>query len=232
VTFHGTDVRHRVVGALSRRLAHRAEVESGVSRALYREEGGRPGLPRVAGASAVLPCGPDLQRFRRIPQVEARQELGLDRDARLLLFPANPIRPEKRHDRAVRLAEACGAELLTGGSIEPDRMPLWVNAASAVLVTSENEGFGMACLEALACDRPVLSTPVGIAPFVLSGVEGCLCAPFDTESWSAAARAHLADPDPRVRGAHRAGAFSAGRMAERVIEVYRDMVGSGYPADR
>jgi glycosyltransferase involved in cell wall biosynthesis len=232
VTFHGTDVRHRVVGALSRRLAHRAEVGSGVSRALYRAEGGRPGLPRVPGASAVLPCGPDLGRFHRIPQTEARRELGLDPEARLLLFPANPMRPEKRHDRAARLAEACGAELLTGGGIEPDRMPLWVNAASAVLVTSDNEGFGLACLEGLACERPVLSTPVGIAPFALAGVEGCLCAPFETEAWSAIARGHLDQEDPQVPGAARAEAFSAGRMAERVIEVYREMLDSSYAADR
>ena len=232
VTFHGTDVRHRVVGAFSRRLARRAEVGSGVSRALYREEGGRPGLPRLPGASAVLPSGPDLARFRRLPRDEARRELGLDPGARLLLFPANPTRPEKRHDRAVRLADAAGAELLTGGSIEPGLMPLWINAASAVLVTSDYEGFGLACLEALACERPVLSTPVGIAPFALAGVPGCLCAPFEAGAWSVVARGHLDEEEPRVPGASRAEAFSAGRMAERVIEVYRDMLGTGYAADR
>jgi glycosyltransferase involved in cell wall biosynthesis len=232
VTFHGTDVRHRTVGALSRRLAHRADLGAGVSAALFREEGGRPGLPRLPGASAVLPCGPDLQRFRRVPQAEARRELGLPEDGRLLLFPANPARPEKRHDRAVSLAAACDAELLTGGGIEPDRMPLWVNAAGAVLVTSDYEGFGLACLEALACDRPVLSTPVGIAPFALRGIAGTLCAPFDTATWAEVAAAHLAQAEPRVEGAARAESFSAGRMAERVIEAYRDLLGSGYAADR
>ena len=58
-------------------------------------------------------------------------------------------------------------------------MPLWVNAANAVVVTSDYEGFGLTCVEALACDVPVLSTPVGIAPFALAGVAGTLCAPFD-----------------------------------------------------
>ena len=43
----------------------------------------------------------------------------------------------------------------------------WVNAANAVLITSDNEGFGLAAVEALACDVPVLSTPVGIAPTLL-----------------------------------------------------------------
>lgn len=222
VTFHGTDVRHPVVGALSRRLAWRIDLAAGVSRALFAPEDGRPGLPRVPG-SAVLPCGPELGRFEPIPRAEARAELGLDPDGRYLFFPANPARPEKRHDRAAELAAACRAELLSGGSIEPERMPLWLNAADAVLVTSDYEGFGMAAVEALACEVPVLSTPVGVAPYALAGVSGCLCAPFDLAVWSAAALPHLDSPDPRVGGARRAASLSAGRMAERLIEVYRDV---------
>jgi hypothetical protein len=174
----------------------------------------------------VLPCGPDLSRFGPIPRAEAREALGLDPSGRYLFFPANPARPEKRHDRAAEVASACRAELLTGGSIEPERMPLWLNAADVVLVSSDYEGFGMAAVEALACEVPVLSTPVGIAPYALAGLAGCLCAPFDAGTWSAAARPHLDSPDPRVAGAERAASLSAGRMAERVIEAYLDVTGS------
>jgi glycosyltransferase involved in cell wall biosynthesis len=222
VTFHGTDVRHGLVGPLSHRLAWRVDLVAAVSRPLFAPENQRPGLPAVPG-SAVLPCGPDLDRFGPVPRAQARESLGLDPAARHLLFPANPARPEKRHDRAAELAAACGAELLTGGSIEPEQMPLWLNAANAVLITSDYEGFGMATVEALACGVPVLSTPVGIAPYALADLEGCLCAPFDVAVWSAAARAHLAAADPRVVGSSRAASLSAGRMAERVIAAYRDV---------
>jgi glycosyltransferase involved in cell wall biosynthesis len=220
VTFHGTDVRHHLVGHLSRRLAWRVDLVAGVSRALFEPEDGRPGLPAVPG-SAVLPCGPDLSRFGRRRRTEARRELGLDPDGSYLFFPANPARPEKRHDRAAEVAAACEADLLTGGSIEPERMPLWLNAANAVLVTSEYEGFGMAAVEALACDVPVLSTDVGIAPYALRGIDGCLCAPFEAATWAPVARRHLEAPDPRVDGAARAATLSAAEMAERVIEAYR-----------
>lgn len=226
VSFHGTDVRHPVVGPMSRRLARRVDLVAAVSRALFGPEDGRPGLPRLP-ASAVLPCGPDLGRFQPLPRAEARRALGLDPAGRYLLFPANPSRPEKRADRAAELAAAAEAELLTGGSIEPEQMPLWVNAANAVLVTSDNEGFGMVCIEALACDVPVLSTPVGIAPFALAGVPGTLCAPFEPAAWRAAARPHLDAADPRVEGTARAAALSAGRMAERTIEAYRDVLAAG-----
>jgi teichuronic acid biosynthesis glycosyltransferase TuaC len=223
VSFHGTDVRHPLVGALSRRLIRRVDLTAVVSRALFAEEGGRPGLPLLHG-SAILPCGPDLDRFGPMPRREARHALGLDPEGRYLLFPANPARPEKRADRATELAAACGAELLSGGSIEPEAMRLWINAANAVLVTSDYEGFGMICIEALACEVPILSTPVGIAPFLLDGIDGALCAPFDLAAWKAAASPHLDSPDPRIEGAERAARLSSTRTAERTIEAYRDLL--------
>jgi glycosyltransferase involved in cell wall biosynthesis len=225
VSFHGTDVRHWLVGPLSRRLAWRVDLVAAVSRALFDLENGRPGLPPVPG-SAVLPCGPDLRRFQPHPRAAARRQLGLDPNGRYLLFPANPSRPEKRHDRAAELAAACDAELLTGGAIEPERMPLWINAANAVLVTSDYEGFGLAAIEALACDVPVLSTPVGVAPYALGGVRGALCAPFELARWRAAAAPLLDSADPRVEGAARAATLSATRMAEHTLEAYRAVLGS------
>ncbi len=224
VSFHGTDVRHPLVGPFSRRLAWRVDLVAAVSRALFSTENGRPGLPAVPG-SAVLPCGPDLRRFGRRDRTEARSALGLDPRGRYLLFPADPQRLEKRHDRAVELAAACGAELLTGGSIEPEQMPLWINAANAVLVTSDYEGFGLAAIEALACDVPVLSTPVGAAPYALRGVSGTLCAPFQLETWRARAAPLLEASDPRVVGATRAATLSAARMATRTLQAYRAVLG-------
>ncbi len=225
VTFHGTDVRHRIVGPMSRRLARHIHLVAGVSQALFEPENGRPGLPRVPGASAVLPCGPDLARFRPLPQREARQALGLDPENRFLFFPANPGRPEKRADRARQLATACGTELWTGGGIEPEKMPFWLNAANAVLITSENEGFGLAGLEGLACNVPVLSTPVGIAPFALAGIEGCLAEPFEVDRWAAAARPHLERDESRIEGSARAAQFASDRMADRVVHAYGEILG-------
>jgi glycosyltransferase involved in cell wall biosynthesis len=223
VTFHGTDVRHPVVGPLSRRLAPRLDLVAGASRALFAPESGRAGLPRIAGASAVLPCGADLEGFAPGSRTEARVRLGLDPDGRYLLFPASASRPVKRHDRAAELARLAEAELLSGGDIEADRMVDWINAANAVLVTSDNEGFGLAAVEALACDVPVLSTPVGVAPTLLAGIDGCLVEPFDAGRWATAARAHLDAPDPRIGGRDRARWFSAELMAERALVAYREL---------
>jgi glycosyltransferase involved in cell wall biosynthesis len=179
----------------------------------------------------VLPCGVDLGRFRPIPQAEARRRLGLDPAARYLLFPANPDRAVKRHDRAAEVVRMAGAELLTTAEVDPEEMPFFHNASSAVLVTSENEGFGLAALEALACGVPVLSTPVGVAPLVAGAVGGCLVAPFDAAAWASVARAHVDAGEVRIDRGPMPEAFSAERMAGRVLRAYSAIAANSAPDD-
>ncbi|HEX4734597.1 MAG TPA: glycosyltransferase [Thermoleophilaceae bacterium] len=221
VTFHGTDLEHKVVGRASRALARLATLPATVSTNLARRR--LPGAGHTQRV-AVLPVGIDLDRFRPIERAEARAALGLDPDGRYLLFPSDPARPEKRHDRAAAVARETGAELLAYGQVDPERVPLYINAVSAVLVTSEREGFGLAALEALACDVPVLATDVGIAPLALDGIDGTLCARFDTAVWSATAGEHLEQGDSRVSGRARASLFGRDRMAARVFQAYVDLI--------
>jgi teichuronic acid biosynthesis glycosyltransferase TuaC len=218
VTLHGTDVHHPRSGRLTRAALHVVTLAAAVSAELARELPGAGRNRRVA----VLPAGIDLGRFAPRDRREARRALGLDPEEPFLLFPADPARPEKRHDRA--LATAAGARVHALGGEPPERVPLWVNAANAVVVPSDREGFGLAVLEALACDVPVLATPVGIHPVALRGLDGALCAPWDEERWRGAARALLEDADPRVDGRPRARLFGADRMAARVAAAWQDVV--------
>ncbi len=218
LTVHGTDVRHPRTRVATAAVLPLIDLLAAASAPLVQELPGRAARARAH----VLPCGVDLDRFRPLPRAQARAELGLDPAQPYLLFPANPSRAEKRHDRALALADATGVRLLTLGGVEPEQVPLWVNAANAVLVPSEREGFGLAVLEALACDVPVLATPVGIHPDALEHVQGTLCAPFELASWRAALEPHLSDPDPRVDGRASASRFSAPEMAARVASAWRE----------
>lgn len=224
VTYHGTDVRHPMTGRLSRALSRRTTLNAPVSSELLGRHEGRPGITPFPGRTAILPCGPDLSRFTPLDRRRSREELGLDRDGRYLFFPANPARPEKRFDRALRLAESTGATLLTGGHIPPEEMPLWMNAANAVVITSSYEGFGLACLEGLACETPVASTPVGVAPLVLDGLENTLCKPFELGLWSNFLKELMLTTERHTEGRGRAVTFSADRLAERVVLAYRDVL--------
>jgi teichuronic acid biosynthesis glycosyltransferase TuaC len=244
LTVHGTDVRHSRTRVATRVALPLMDLIAAPTPELAHE------LPmRATGQRRVqvLPCGVDMERFHPIPRASARAELGLDPQAPCLLFPADPARPGKRYDRAVALTQALSAahehppagdrhgaeaqpphrgavQLHTLGGVAPERVPLWVNAVNAVVVPSEAEGFGLAVLEALACDVPVLATPVGVHQQALDGVAGALCAPFDMERWRAAAAPHLDDPNPRIAGRAHAEPYSAMRMAAGLAEAWRELL--------
>jgi glycosyltransferase involved in cell wall biosynthesis len=218
VTLHGTDLVHPRSRAITLAALPLLDLVATVSKPLETQV---PGWA-VRGQRAVLPCGVDVERFKPIPRAEARAALNLGPTGRYVLFPADPARPEKRHDRA--LAVVGDAHLLTLGNVDPAQVQLYVNAANAVLVPSERESFGLAVLEALACNVPVLATPVGIAPNALENVPGTLCAEFDAATWRAALEPHMNDPDPRIDGRGRAEPYSTDRMAAQVLAAWRALI--------
>lgn len=215
VTLHGTDVRHPRTGRLTRAILPRLDLVAVASDALLTE------LGPIDPPATVLPVGVATDRFRPLPRAEARARLGLDPSGPYLLFPADPARPGKRFDRAREIAG--DVPLLTLGSVDPDAVPWWVNAANAVVVPSEAEGFGLAVAEALACDVPVLAAPVGEHPALLAGVAGALCAPFDAPIWRAAVAPHLAAADPRIAGRGAVEPWSVTRMADRVVAAWHSI---------
>jgi teichuronic acid biosynthesis glycosyltransferase TuaC len=215
VTLHGTDLVHPRSRALTLAALPTQDLVATVSAALAER------VPRAAArrrAVAVLPTGVDLARFTPSPREQARAALGLRPDGRYLLLPADPARPEKRADRARALARATGAELITLGATPPAEMAVHINAADAVLVTSDRESFGLATLEALACEVPVLSTPVGAAPELLRDLPGTLCAPFELEHWHSA----LDSLPGRLSGGRaRAEPYGTAACAARVTAAWR-----------
>ena len=221
VTLHGNDLFVRRSRLVTRAALPFTALPSAVSRSFAAHLPGAGTSRRVA----VLPVGISMERFRPIRRAAARERLGLDPRGPYLLFPHDPSRPLKRFDRAQEAAG--GVQLLTMGRVPPDDVPYWINAANAVLVPSQDEGFGLSVIEALACDVPAFGTPVGIHPVALGGVEGAFCAPWDRDRWRAALRPAIEAADPRVDGRDRAALFSAARMAERVVQAWRAVSGGG-----
>jgi teichuronic acid biosynthesis glycosyltransferase TuaC len=218
VTLHGTDLAHPRSRKLTLAALPFQTLIAAASQPLLDT------LPDWAKRrrTAVLPAGVDTSRFKPMPRNEAREQLGLDPKQPYLLFPADPARPEKRFDRAQQVAQE--TRLLKLTNIDPAEVPLYVNAANAVLVPSEREGFGLAALEALACNVAVLATDVGIAPEALKGIEGTTVAPFNAAVWRTALAPHLQAEDPRINGRPRAQLYSTDVMAERVVQAWRSLL--------
>jgi glycosyltransferase involved in cell wall biosynthesis len=224
LTLHGNDVYHPRTRRMTAAVLGRMDLIGTPSPGFAAD------VPRAgAGAPiAILPCGIDVDRFRPIDRRAAREQLGLDPDGRYLLFPYDPARPVKRFDRARELA-GDDAQLLTLGSTPTDEMPLWMNAANAVVCPADWETFGLACVEALACDVPVLARPTGVHAEALDQIAGTLCAEWDLEVWRAALAPQLAATDPRIAGRARAQQYSADALAARVATAWRWLVAQGPP---
>ena len=216
VTLHGTDLSHPRARPVTLAALPFLDLVATVSEPLQRPSptlGGQTRnrrSPRRRGHTTLPPHppspGPRDPRPRArppVPAVPGRPET-----------PGEALRPgasARRRRKAARPSD----------TIDPAQVPQYVNAANAVLVPSDREGFGLAVLEALACDVPVLATPVGIHPEALNGIEGTYCGPFDDAAWRAALAPHVTDADPRIRGRASAERFSTDLMAANVVAAWR-----------
>jgi glycosyltransferase involved in cell wall biosynthesis len=157
-----------------------------------------------------------------------------------LLYPANAW-PHKNH---ARLFEALGLVrrerpelrlVLTGagheklalpggvesrGHVPLDELIALYRSAAAVVFPSLYEGFGMPCLEAMACGCPVAASSVASLPEVC-GDAAVYLDPTSVESIADAIRRVL--DDPRSGGIEQAAKFTWERCARSHDEVYRGL---------
>lgn len=125
--------------------------------------------------AAVLPLGVDPERFRPMDREKCREQLGWKADERVVLFNANNP-GVKRLDLAqatIALAHQQGVALrleVLEGNVDPDHVPLLMNAADALLLCSDREGSPTMVKEAMACGLPVVSSDVGDVKMRTKGV--------------------------------------------------------------
>ncbi|MEG4420969.1 glycosyltransferase family 4 protein [Microcoleus sp. LAD1_D5] len=72
--------------------------------------------------------------------------------------------------------------------IQPDQDKIkdYYSKCDVWLLASRSEGFGLPIIEAMACRTPVISTPAGAAPEILSGGTGILVRPEDPQEMAKA----------------------------------------------
>ncbi len=110
-----------------------------------------------------------------------------------------------------------------------ERLADWYRAASAVVVPSHNESFGLVALEAQACGTPVVAAAIGgLRTAVRDGVSGILVDGHDPADYATAAGRLLSAPayrDRLSRGAlAHAGGFGWAATAGGVLDSYRAAV--------
>ena len=100
-----------------------------------------------------------------------------------------------------------------------------LGACDLFLLPSETESFGMAALEAMASEVPVIASRAGGLPEVVAdGETGFLCPVGDVSAMAERAIAILGDGELRARMGKRARALALERFdEERIVPRYRDL---------
>jgi N-acetyl-alpha-D-glucosaminyl L-malate synthase BshA len=130
--------------------------------------------------------------------------------ARLLMVGDGPDMAE-----AIRLSKALGLADRVEFLGEQELVVPLLSASDVFLLPSAQESFGLAALEAMACEVPVVASKVGGLPEVVEhGVSGYLHPPADLEGMAQSVTTLLTDP-----ALHRSMAEAARRSArERYCE--------------
>ncbi|WP_276246389.1 glycosyltransferase [Haladaptatus sp. YSMS36] len=177
----------------------------------------------------VIPHGVNTELFRPMDKAVAREQLGWDQDATYVLFPYPASREIKDYPRAKRVVTAAqerlgrDIHLQTVFKVEHENMPLYMNAADVMLLTSKREGSPNATKEALACNLPVVSVDVGDIQQQLGGVGSAVIANTDEELTEGLLALLTADHLPESRQ-WAIETMSLESMAERIHAVYEQVL--------
>jgi glycosyltransferase involved in cell wall biosynthesis len=163
-----------------------------------------------------------LQPRKNIPLlVEAFADLA-DANTALVLVGGKGWLYDEVFDRV----RALGVEerVRFAGYVPDSELPLWYNAASALVFPSFYEGFGMPVLEAMACGTPVIAARTSAVPET-AGEAALYFDPQDKVALRERMAAVLDDPSQaatmRHKGLMQAGRYSWQRSARAMLEVYR-----------
>jgi glycosyltransferase involved in cell wall biosynthesis len=228
---------------LGKRLLRRADVVIAVSEATAAD------ASRVAGIDprrvrVVLEAADDVFKLR--PGAPERVKQRWDVDPGYLLFvgaldarkdPSSLLRAwaaarEVHPQLELVVAGAPGRQApssLTGarqlGRVDDEGLADLYGAAGCFVFPSRYEGFGLPCLEAMACGCPVVAFRNSSVPEVV-GEAGVLVEDGDAEALGRAAAGMIGEPEPwRRAGLVRAKAFSWRKAARKTIAAYESGLG-------
>ena len=181
----------------------------------------------------MLPNGVNLKQIRPIDQTNARERIGWDSHKRYVLFLADPERPEKNFtlaQEAVSHLQMENLELKAVGACVHADVPLYLNACDVLLLTSLWEGSPNVVKEAMACDRPIVSTDVGDVRWILGNTRGCFVSTFHSDDAAENLRSALEfsgkEGSTTGRQRIRALGLDSDAIAKQLIDLYKRFLSS------
>jgi len=169
---------------------------------------------------AVIPNGVNLNLFDEeiIPELKT------------ILFAANPNRPSKNvqlADEAMELVKKMdtNVQFKVIHGISHEQTIREIKKSSCVLLTSLWEGSPNIIKEAMACERPIVSTNVGDVDWLLEGVNGCYITNWDKETIanSIIQALNFSSLNKSTNGRKKLLELNldSGSIAKKIIEIYK-----------
>jgi teichuronic acid biosynthesis glycosyltransferase TuaC len=180
--------------------------------------------------STVIPCGIDFELFKPMPIQQMRTELDLPRDKKLVIFAGQHDKPVKRFDivqDSVKILKEKmpDAELVLVSKKPLDVVPKYMNACDVLVLTSNGEGSPMVIKEAMACNLPIVSVPVGDVPEVIANTDGCYLCSQDPQD-VADKLAIALNGRKRTNGREKIAHLEIGAISQKIIDLYEQVLDS------
>jgi len=175
---------------------------------------------------SLIPCGVDTILFVPQSKSESRKLLGLEAEKKLVLFSSAFEISVKNSTLALSaVALLHDVQLIELKNYSREQVVLLMNAADVALMTSFTEGSPQFIKEALACNCPIVSVPVGDVPFVIDKIEGCFIASYDAIDIAEKIKMVL-DNGMRTDGRKRIIelGWSTEKVAEKLLNLYREIL--------
>ncbi len=174
---------------------------------------------------SVIPNGVNLNMFIPMDKITCQKRLGWNPESFHIVFStisfndANKRLPLARSAVERLKKKGLSVDFHIMVSVPHEEVPVWLNAADCVLLTSSHEGSPNIVKEALACNRPVVSVDVGDVREMIEGVDHCYIA--EPEPQDIADKLYRVYRSPRVnRGREKMKELSIEKVAYRLVTVY------------
>lgn len=188
----------------------------------------RVGMPKAI----IVPNGVNMDMFSPKSKAECQKALEWDASKTHVLFPANPTLGRKNWplaEGAVQVLNESGEfniELHGMVGVLNDQTPVLYNAADAVVLPSFYEGSANAVKEAMACNRPLVTTDMGDCRERMEGAEGYFVAnTFEVPEFAELLKKALTfKGTPKGRERLLADGIADYQIAERLIKIYESVM--------
>lgn len=181
----------------------------------------------------IVPNGVDLKKFKPMGKIPCQKKLGFSKDKLHLLFAANPrrkIKNFKLFKDAFEILKDKGhdIEMHYFDNISHKDVPIYMNAADLVCLSSLSEGSPNVIKEAMACNRPIVSTDVGDVKWLFDEIDGCYVSSNNVKDYSSYLKKALKYSAVSEHTYGRERLIELGldsdSVAKKLVEIYRNVL--------